>query len=207
MKKRIVAVLLAAGMLAMTLFGCASLDLWKKKIKGELIGNKFTIYTYDHFGNQVMKLSGRKVDVENNIIDKTVVDEDGSSSTIKDMSSFITNTVDGSEFSQVGMTVIYVEEGLEPIKDFSVDSELDSNGGGTINAIDRNINKLQNMLGVPKIVVVGSQMGVPIAVFGGKSVGYTIPSDLPKMTKFIIDGKALYVHRATLSVLDADLLE
>lgn len=207
MKKRIVAVLLAAGMLAMTLFGCASLDLWKKKIKGELIGNKFTIYTYDHFGNQVMKLSGRKVDVENNIIDKTVVDEDGSSSTIKDMSSFITNTVDGSEFSQVGMTVMYVEEGLEPIKDFSVDSELDSNGGGTINAIDRNINKLQNMLGVPKIVVVGSQMGVPIAVFGGKSVGYTIPSDLPKMTKFIIDGKALYVHRATLSVLDADLLE
>ncbi len=207
MKKRAAAAILAAGMLALTLFGCAGIDLWKKKVKGELVGNRFTIYTYDHFGNQVMKLSGRKVGVENNIVDKTIVDEDGSSSTIKDLSSFVTNTVDGSEFSQVGMTVLYVEEGLEPLKDFSVDSELESDGGGTVNAVDRNINKLQNLLGVPKIVVVGSQMGIPIAVFGGKSVGYTIPSDLPKMTKFVIDGKALYVHRATLSVLDADLLD
>lgn len=207
MKKRAAAAILAAGMLALTLFGCAGIDLWKKKVKGELVGNRFTIYTYDHFGNQVMKLSGRKVGVENNIVDKTIVDEDGSSSTIKDLSSFVTNTVDGSEFSQVGMTVLYVEEGLEPLKDFSVDSEMESDGGGTVNAVDRNINKLQNLLGVPKIVVVGSQMGIPIAVFGGKSVGYTIPSDLPKMTKFVIDGKALYVHRATLSVLDADLLD
>lgn len=207
MKKRIIASLLAAGMLAACLFGCAGLDLLKKRIKGDLIGNRFTIYTFDHLGNQVMKLSGQKVGVGNNIVEKEVVNEDGSSSTIKDLSSFITNTVDGSEFSQVGFTVLYVEEGLEPLKDFSVSEEMDSEGGGSMNLIDRNINKIQNLLGVPKIVVIGSQLGVPIAVFGGENVGYTVPSDLPKMTKFVIDGKALYVHRATLAVLDADLLD
>ena len=207
MKKKITALMLVLLLAVVSLSGCAGLDMLKKNVKGNLIGNEFTIYTFDHFGNQVMKLSGQKVGVENNIVKKEVVNEDGSSSVIKDLSSFITNTVDGDEFSQVGYTVMYVEKGLEPLKDFSLSEEMASEGGGSINAVDRNLNKIKNLLGVPKVVLVGSQMGVPIAVFGGKSVGYNVPSDLPKMTKFVIDGKALYVHRATLAVLDSDLIE
>lgn len=207
MKKKITALMLVLLLAVVSLSGCAGLDMLKKNVKGNLIGNEFTIYTFDHFGNQVMKLSGQKVGVENNIVKKEVVNEDGSSSVIKDLSSFITNTVDGDEFSQVGYTVMYVEKGLEPLKDFSLSEEMASEGGGSINAIDRNLNKIKNLLGVPKVVLVGSQMGVPIAVFGGKSVGYNVPSDLPKMTKFVIDGKALYVHRATLAVLDSDLID
>lgn len=56
---------------------------------------------------------------------------------------------------------------------------------------DRKINKLQNLIGTPKIVIVCSQLGIPIAVYGGNSVYWEVPDDLPKTTKLNIDGKAL----------------
>lgn len=56
------------------------------------------------------------------------------------------------------------------------------------------------------IVVISSQLGVPIAVYQGNSVGYEIPDDLPKFTKLTIDGKALYIHRANYMIIDKDAL-
>lgn len=32
-------------------------------------------------------------------------------------------------------------------------------------------------------------------------------SDLPKMTKLMIDGKALYIHRANFQIIDKELLK
>lgn len=78
--------------------------------------------------------------------------------------------------------------------------------GGTINIVDRNINKIKNYIGTPKVVIICSQLGMPIAVYGGKDVYWEIPDDLPKTTKLTIDGKALYIHRANYILLNSNLI-
>lgn len=188
------------------LTGCAFLSNKVKEWKGELIGNAFTISLYDNFGNNILNIKGDKVQVNGNEVEVSSINSDGSYSTTYELSSVITNTIDGSNMETTGNTVIYAEEGLNQLYDFELDQTIETSGG-TINIIDRNINEIKNKLGTPKVVIVSSQLGVPIAVYGGNSVYWEIPDDLPKMTKLNIDGKALYIHRANYIILDTDIIE
>lgn len=96
---------------------------------------------------------------------------------------------------------------LTKLEDFALQSTEISTSGGSINLLDRKINKLQNLIGTPKIVIVCSQLGIPIAVYGGNSVYWEVPDDLPKTTKLNIDGKALYIHRANYILLDSSIID
>ena len=57
------------------------------------------------------------------------------------------------------------------------------------------------------MVVIKSQLGQPITAYSGDEVYWKIPEKLPKMTKLMIDGKALYIHRANFQIIDTDLLD
>ena len=204
--RRLLAFLLAAVLCGALLTGCA---FWKSRfldIRGNLVGIGFHVSVYDNMGNNVVNLYGDKVSLENNVVEVISIDENGNEETSYELSSVITSTVDGSDFSQVGNTVIYAEKGLEPVEDFQMNDTITADGG-SIALVDRQINKLKNKIGAPKTIIISSQMGVPIAVYAGKSVYYEIPDDLPKMTKLVVDGKALYVHRANYMILDTELLE
>lgn len=83
---------------------------------------------------------------------------------------------------------------------------MNNAGDGSITLFDRNVNELKNSIGTAKTIVISSQLGIPIAVYAGDSVGVSVPDDLPKMTKLTIDGKALYVHRANYVIMDTDAL-
>lgn len=205
-KKRLVALVLVFVLSVMSLSGCSWLDSKIKDMKGELIGNSFDISIYDNFGTNILNISGDKVQVDANIVEVKSVDSNGDWSTTYEMSSVTSNTIDGSNMNQTGNTVIYAEEGLNKITDFELPTNIETSGG-TFNLLDRNINKIKNMIGTPKVVVISSQLGVPIAVYGGKEVYYEIPDDLPKMTKLIVDGKALYIHRANYIILDTAMIE
>ena len=98
-----------------------------------------------------------------------------------------------------------IKDSKKKLEDFKISNQIDT-GNGTINILDRNINKIQNILGTPKVVIVCSQLGVPVAVYGGNSVYWEIPHDLPKTTKLNIDGKALYIHRANYILLDSEMI-
>ena len=63
------------------------------------------------------------------------------------------------------------------------------------------------MFGKSRIVLVKSQLGNPIYAFSGDDVYWELPKDLPKFTKIMIDGKALYIHRANFQILDKELLD
>ena len=189
-----------------SLSGCSWLDSQIKDMKGELIGNSFDISIYDNFGNNTLNISGDKVQVDANTIKVKSVDSDGNWSTTYEMSSVISNTIDGNNMEQVGNTVIYAERGLNKITDFELPTDIETSGG-TFNLLDRNINDIKNLIGTPKVVVISSQLGVPIAVYGGDKVYYEIPDDLPKMTKLIVDGKALYIHRANYIILDTNMIK
>lgn len=207
MKRSRIATLVLVLLLAVSsLSGCAWLDSQISDLKGELIGNSFDISIYDNFGTNVLNISGDKVQVDNNIVEVKSVDSNGDWSTTYEMSSVTTNTIDGNNMNQVGNTVIYAERGLNKITDFELPTDIETSGG-TFNLLDRNINEIKNLIGTPKVVVISSQLGVPIAVYGGDKVYYEIPDDLPKMTKLNIDGKALYIHRANYIIIDTNMIK
>ena len=188
------------------LSGCSALESQIKDLKGELIGNSFDISIYDNFGNNTLNISGDKVQVDANTVKVKSVDSEGDWTTTYEMSSVLSNTIDGDNMEQVGNTVIYAERGLNKITDFELPANIEKSCS-TINLLDRNINDIKNLIGTPKVVVISSQLGVPIAVYGGEKVYYEIPDDLPKMTKLIVDGKALYIHRANYIIIDTDMIK
>ena len=206
-KKRIFAVLLSA-ILVVALTSCSKLGSIINEIHGSLIGNNYTVYTYDNYGNQTLKTSGKKISITGNKIETVSYDSDGRAVTGYDLSSVITITIDGKEIESCGDTCVFVQKGLEPEVDFSLD-EVNSNGGNGITdnaALARVLNRYKNDFGKSRVVVIKSQLGQPIAAFSGDNVYWEIPDDLPKMTKLMVDGKALYIHRANYQIIDKDLL-
>ena len=206
-KKRTFAALLTAR-LVVALTGCSKLGSIINEIHGSLIGNNYTVYTYDNYGNQTLKTSGKKISITGNKIETVSYDSDGRAVTGYDLSSVITITIDGKEIESCGDTCVFVQNGLEPEVDFSLD-EVNSSGGNGITdnaALARVLNRYKNDFGKSRVVVIKSQLGQPIAAFSGDNVYWEIPDDLPKMTKLMVDGKALYIHRANYQIIDKDLL-
>lgn len=206
-KKRTVMLLLPA-VLVVLLTGCARFGSIINDIHGSLVGNNYTVYTYDNYGNQTLKTSGKKISITGNKIETTSYDGDGRAVTGYDLSSVITITIDGKEIESCGDTCVFVQKGLEPEVDFSLD-EINSTGGNGVTdnaALARILNQYKNDFGKSRVVVIKSQLGQPIAAFSGNDVYWEIPDDLPKMTKLMVDGKALYIHRANYQIIDKDLL-
>ncbi|MBQ8638539.1 MAG: DUF5052 family protein [Lachnospiraceae bacterium] len=203
------AILLTLSLSAILLFGgCAKLASTLNDIKGSLIGNEYTIYTYDNFGNQVLETSGKKIDISGNPVRTTSYDSEGNVITGYELSSVITITIDGDEIQSCGDTCIFIEKGLEPDVDFSTEViEASSSSILDVTSLSAKLNEYKNEFGKERVVVIKSQLGQPIMAFSGKDVYWEIPEDLPKMTKLMIDGNALYIHRANFQIIDKDLLD
>lgn len=194
-KKALAAVAALVVCTAVALAGCAELSLRFSSVKGELIGNSFDATVFDNFGGEVAAFHAKKMGVE-----AASVDEDGNAT-----SSVLKITADGRDIEQVGNTMVFAETGLEEVEGYTLPRDIQTTGG-TVNLVDGAINDVKSKIGKSRVVVVSSQLGVPIAVYQGNSVGYEIPEDLPKFTKLTIDGKALYIHRANYLIIDKDAL-
>ena len=187
--------------------GCAQLASAINDIKGSLIGNQYTIYTYDNFGNLVLETSGKKIDIAGNPVKNTSYDENGKVITGYELSSVITITIDGNEIESCGDTCIFVQKGLTPDVDFTTETIQSSGSVLDITSLSAKLNQYKNKFGKARVVVIKSQLGNPIMAFSGDSVYWEIPEDLPKMTKLMIDGKALYIHRANFQIIDKELIQ
>ena len=195
--------------LCILLSGCSMFQSAFNDIKGNLVGNGYTIYTYDNYGSEVMETSGDKISITGNAVENTSYDENGQVVRGYELSSVITITVDGKEIESCGDTCIFEQNGLTPDVDFTQEN-IDSNTHGQLSdntSVARFINKYKNMFGKGRIVVVKSQLGQPITAYSGDKVYWKIPDNLPKMTKLMIDGKSLYIHRANFQIIDKELLD
>ena len=209
-KKRVWFLTVLATVAALSLFvfsGCAKLASAINDIKGSLIGNQYTIYTYDNFGNLVLETSGKKIDIAGNPVKNTSYDENGKVITGYELSSVITITIDGNEIESCGDTCIFVQKGLTPDVDFTTETIQSSGSVLDITSLSAKLNQYKNKFGKARVVVIKSQLGNPIMAFSGDRVYWEIPEDLPKMTKLMIDGKALYIHRANFQIIDKELIE
>lgn len=209
MKKHILIVMLLL-LLSLTGCGIASLESSVNDIKGQLIGISFECQFYDNYGEKFLTASGTKVGMTGNIIEEAVIDSsDGSTSTEYALSSVVTISIDGNELQSCGDTIIFEESGLEPDAKFQLnDIESSSSGKFLENTIVSGIvNDYKNFFGKGQVIVIQSQLGVPICAYSGDDVYYEIRNDLPKTTKLMIDGKALYIHRANFQIIDKDLID
>lgn len=189
--------------------GCAALDDAMNDFKGNLVGNGYTIRTYDNYGNRVMTTTGDKINITGNKVEETSYDSNGSIITGYSLSSVITINVDADQIQSCGDTCIFEQDGLQPEAEFTQD-DIYSQSSGSITDytyVSGIINEYKNYFGKSRVVVIKSQLGQPIAAYSGDEVYWKIPKDLPKMTKLMIDGKALYIHRANFQIIDKDLLE
>lgn len=191
------------------LTGCAANDDYMNDVKGNLSGNSYTIYTYDNYGKKVMTTTGDKINISGNKTKSKGYDSEGNETTSYDVSSVITILIDGKEIESCGDTCIFEQKGLEPEVDFTQE-DINSHSTGKISEntyIAGILNCYKNYFGKSRVVVIKSQLGQPIAAYSGDEVFWKIPDDLPKMTKLMIDGKALYIHRANFQIIDKELLQ
>lgn len=190
------------------LTGCAANDDYMNDVKGNLSGNSYTIYTYDNYGKKVMTTTGDKINISGNKTKSKGYDSEGNETTSYDVSSVITILIDGKEIESCGDTCIFEQKGLKPEVDFTQE-DIISHSTGKISEntyIAGIVNYYKNYFGKSRVVVIKSQLGQPIAAYSGNEVFWKIPDDLPKMTKLMIDGKALYIHRANFQIIDKELL-
>ena len=212
MKKKLRLILLTVLCLCLIsgFTGCSVLDNAINEIKGNLVGNSYTIRTYDNYGSKVMTTTGDKINIQGNPVKTVSYNSDNGSVVMRyEMSSIITINIDGKEIQSCGDTCIFEQNGLKPDVDFEqTDIHSQSTGKLSDNTyIAGIVNKYKNYFGKSRVVIIKSQLGQPIVAYSGDEVYWEIPKDLPKMTKLMIDGKALYIHRANFQIIDTVLLD
>ena len=209
--KRIKKVLAIAAivMLMAGVAGCARLQSGIHDLHGSIVGNEYNIDIFDNIGVRTLRSHGKKIDIDNNIVEErsyaSATDEWYSTKTL---SSVITITIDGKQLISCGDTCVFYDKRLTPEYEFYLDN-IDSNSSGILDStlISGRVNSIKNEFGKPMVVVIKSQMGAPIYAFSGDKVYWEIEDDLPRFTKLMIDGKALYIHRANFQIIDKSLLD
>lgn len=191
-------------LLTMAFTGCAQIQNWMNNVREGLVGSDFTITQYDHFGKPTMRIHGDSVAVgllenESNLD----IENAGFESEVLEL------TVDGNQVLTVGDTCVIAENDLDMVTDFSgINTDIDTADGLlAFIAGDRLVNNFRNSIGKEMVVIIKSQMGVPIGIYQGDEVYVTVPNDLPKTTQLTIDGKQLYIHRANYTIVEGDMLD
>lgn len=206
MKKKMIIAIAIMLLLATLLTGCAGFQSDVNSLNGSITGNTYECQFFSNYGKKFMTMSGQKIDINENIVRERIYTNKGWGYT-KTLSSVVTVTVDGNEVESCGTTILFIEDGLTPDVDFTMQDITSVAQGILDNTIIANtVNRYKNWFGKSRVVVIQSQMGDPIMAFSGDEVYYTVCEDLPKTTKLMIDGHALYIHRANFQIIDKDLL-
>lgn len=202
--KKMMALILAFAII-LSIGGCAMFDSKVENLHGSIVGNTYECQFYTNNGVKFMTAVGDKIDIVANIVKERIVDGDGDGYA-KTLSSVLTITIDGHEMSSCGSTILFVEKGLTPDLVITNDISSHSYGVDSNTAIANIINRFKNNFGKPVVAVIQSQLGDPICAYSGNEVYWEVCENLPKTTKLMIDGKALYIHRANFQLIDTALL-
>ena len=206
--KRVLAIVLL--LLVLTgLSGCARLRSGIHDLHGSIIGNEYNIDIFDNTGVRTLRSHGKRIDIDNNVVEeRTYSSTTDEWYTTKTLSSVITIKIDGKQLISCGDTCIFYDKKLVPEYEFYLDNiDTTSSGVWSTTLVNGLVNSVKNQFGKPMVVVVKSQMGAPIYAFSGNKVYWEVQEDLPRFTKLMFDGMALYIHRANFQIIDKSLLD
>lgn len=209
--KKMIMILLVTVIVGVSVSGCG-IASWESNVNDiieQLVGNSFECQFYDNSGEKFLTATGQKVGITSNIVkEESINSSDGTTSTAYSLSSVITINIDGKQIQSCGDTVIFEESGLKPDAEFQLrDIHSTSNGVESNTYISGIVNEYKNYFGKSQVVIIQSQLGVPICAYSGEDVYWEVRDDLPKTTKLMIDGKALYIHRANFQIIDKNLIK
>ena len=178
------------------LVGCQDVKMSIKDIEKDLFGLNSTVRTFDSNGDMIDRITGKSVKIERN----------RKFDTEKSDSSVVKVTIGGKEINHVGSSLILSESGLEDILDsVDVNKVIDDSSRKSpfLNTI---VNDYKNSFtGLPRLVMVRSQLGFPLAVYEGDKVSI-YSTDIPNSTALLIDGKLLIMYRVDYTIYDTSLL-
>ncbi len=190
------------------LTGCALFESEVNDIQGSITGNTYNADFYSNTGEKFMTVKGSRINMAANVVREPYYGSNGWGYT-QTMSSVVTITIDSHQIENCGSTVIFMQDSLKPEADFTEIDSIESESDGSVSnmtLVAGLVNQYKNAFGKPQIVVIQSQLGNPICAFSGDDVYWKVCEDLPKTTKLMIDGKALYIHRANFQIIDKELL-
>lgn len=209
MKKKILITVLTMLFAIISCSGCALWDNEVNELNGSITGNTYNAGFYTNQGKNFMNVSGQKIDLQSNVIKEKTYNSDNGWGYNQTLSSVVTVIIDGKTIESCGSTMIFAENGLNPEVDFNSPEVIKSTSDGSFGDnvfIASIVNKYKNYFGKSRVVVIQSQLGDPICAYSGNDVYWKVCQDLPKTTKLMIDGKALYIHRANFQIIDKNLL-
>lgn len=209
MKKKILITVLTMLFAIISCTGCALWDNEVNELNGSITGNTYNAGFYTNQGKNFMNVSGQKIDLQSNVIKEKTYNSDNGWGYNQTLSSVVTVIIDGKTIESCGSTMIFAENGLNPEVDFNSPEVIKSTSDGSFGDnvfIASIVNKYKNYFGKSRVVVIQSQLGDPICAYSGNEVYWEVCQDLPKTTKLMIDGKALYIHRANFQIIDKNLL-
>lgn len=209
MKKKILITVLTMLFAIISCTGCALWDNEVNELNGSITGNTYNAGFYTNQGENFMNVSGQKIDLQSNVIKEKTYNNENGWEYNQTLSSVVTVIIDGKTIESCGSTMIFAENGLNPEVDFKSPEVIKSTSDGSFGDnvfIASIVNKYKNYFGKSRVVVIQSQLGDPICAYSGNEVYWEVCQDLPKTTKLMIDGKALYIHRANFQIIDKDLL-
>lgn len=209
MKKKILITVLTMLFAIISCTGCALWDNEVNELNGSITGNTYNAGFYTNQGENFMNVSGQKIDLQSNVIKEKTYNSNNGWGYNKTLSSVVTVIIDGKTIESCGSTMIFAENGLNPEVDFNSPEVIKSTSDGSFGDnvfIASIVNKYKNYFGKSRVVIIQSQLGDPICAYSGNDVYWEVCQDLPKTTKLMIDGKALYIHRANFQIIDKNLL-
>ena len=209
MKKKILITVLTMLFAIISCTGCALWDNEVNELNGSITGNTYNAGFYTNQGENFMNVSGQKIDLQSNVIKEKTYNNENGWGYNQTLSSVVTVIIDGKTIESCGSTMIFAENGLNPEVDFKSPEVIKSTSDGSFGDnvfIASIVNKYKNYFGKSRVVVIQSQLGDPICAYSGNEVYWEVCQDLPKTTKLMIDGKALYIYRANFQIIDKDLL-
>lgn len=209
MKKKILITVLTILFAIISCSGCALWDNEVNELNGSITGNTYNAGFYTNQGENFMNVSGQKIDLQSNVIKEKTYNSNNGWEYNQTLSSVVTVIIDGKTIESCGSTMIFAENGLNPEVDFKSPEVIKSTSDGSFGDnvfIASIVNKYKNYFGKSRVVVIQSQLGDPICAYSGNEVYWEVCQDLPKTTKLMIDGKALYIHRANFQIIDKNLL-
>lgn len=209
MKKKILITVLTMLFAIISCTRCALWDNEVNELNGSITGNTYNAGFYTNQGENFMNVSGQKIDLQSNVIKEKTYNSNNGWGYNKTLSSVVTVIIDGKTIESCGSTMIFAENGLNPEVDFNSPEVIKSTSDGSFGDnvfIASIVNKYKNYFGKSRVVVIQSQLGDPICAYSGNEVYWEVCQDLPKTTKLMIDGKALYIHRANFQIIDKNLL-
>lgn len=208
MKKKLT--IIFTVMMTMILFtSCSMFKSNVQEMEGSIKGCTYNCMFFDNHGQLFMTAKGENINLSANIVREQTYSSEGGWGYTNTLSSVVTITIDGNQMESCGSTMIFAEDTLSPDVEFEPITHIESKSSGSLTdwtSIAAVINKYKNAFGKGQIVVIQSQLGDPICAYSGNSVYWQVCSDLPKTTKLMIDGQALYIHRANFQIIDKDLL-